>query len=165
MMEIIANQNFTSLQDLVVNAKARAATGLYDGTKETFDYLIACRSFFVPAGAKVIFTRDQGHHSCGWWKNPDYERCFHLSLSFDEGYLSRRAESLAKAFFGDDTRLLWIEPPQTPQGKALEVWHYRLFCDPAWKGILPTGEVYSRRMPKGWMSFSEKHGRRKGSRS
>jgi len=153
--------DYFNLQDLVVNAKARAMTGTFDGTNDTFDYLIACRSFFVPQRAKVIFTRDAGYHSCGWWKNPDYEQCYHLSISFEDGYLARRAEVLAKAFFGDDVRLLWIEPPHTAKGKQLEVWHYRLFCDPAWKGIKPCGEVYSPRMPKGWMSFSEKHGRKK----
>lgn len=151
--------DFLTLREMVTSARARAAIGIYDGTKETFDYLRSCSSFFVPQRARVIFIRDVGHHSSGWWKNPDYERCLHMSISFEDGYLARRAEVLAKAFFGDDVRLLWIEPPQTKTGRQIGVWHYRLFCDPVWKGIKPRGEVYSPLMPKGWMSFSEKHGR------
>jgi hypothetical protein len=58
--------------------------------------------------------------------------------------------------FGDDARLTWIEAPATPEGRALGVWHYRLFCDAGWQPLKPRGEVYTRRMPADWLSFSER---------
>lgn len=39
------------------------------------------------------------------------------------------------------------------------VHHYRLFCDKAWKPILPRGEVYSKDWtPADWKSWSDVHG-------
>lgn len=38
------------------------------------------------------------------------------------------------------------------------VYHYRLFCDEAWKPIMPRGEVYSTQFTeRGWKSFSDLH--------
>lgn len=148
----------SALDQLVVNAKLAAETGAFDGTALTGQYFAMCRHAYAPMDATVIFTRDVGHHSCGWWKNPDYERCYHLSVSFASGFVKRRGGMLAKAFFGHDRKLLWIEPPYSVPGKKAEVWHYRLFCDESWEPIKPTGEVYSRKMGAGWMSFSERHG-------
>lgn len=148
-----------ALEQLVVNARLAAATGIFDGTQMTEPYLLKCRHVYEPMQASVIYTRDEGHHSSGWWKNPDYERCLHLSVAFADGFAKRRGGMLAKAFFGHDSKLLWIEPPYSAQGKKKEVWHYRLFCNESWRPIKPTGEVYSRKMPAGWMSFSERHGK------
>ena len=118
--------------------------------------------------AIIILTRDVGHHDSGWWKNPDYERCWHLSISYREVNDGRlldqdKAESarIARAFFGDDARLLWCEPSYSEDGKRADVWHYRLFCDAGWQPLKPRGEVYSREnTPAGWKSFSELHGYR-----
>lgn len=65
----------------------RAAARLeiaYDGlaTERNRMLLRRCSGFHESSGTKLIFTRDAGMHSSGWWKNPDYERCWHLSLSF-----------------------------------------------------------------------------------
>lgn len=58
--------------------------------------------------------------------------------------------------FGPDKRYLWSEPPYSPQGKAADIWHYRLFCDPAWEPILPRSEVYGRELiEEGWKSWSD----------
>lgn len=66
---------------------------------------------------------------------------------------------LATAFFGADARRCWIEGPYSPEGKYRDVWHYRLFCDPAWQPISPKGEVYTKEQtPADWRSFSEIHG-------
>jgi len=47
-------------------------------------------------------------------------------------------------------------PPYSSGGKANEVWHYRVFTNPAGEPILPRGEVYSREFTeKGWLSFSD----------
>lgn len=127
-------------------------------------YLETCKGFHQPTGTHIMFSRDSGHHSCGWWKNPDYEHCFHLSLSFWdlETMISRgRDPDLTKAwldaFYGDNKRLLWAEPPYSQQGKQCDVWHYRLFVHDDWKtSLLPRGEVYSREFTEaGWKSWSD----------
>jgi len=128
-------------------------------------------------GASLMFSLEHGYHTSGWWKNPDYERCYHLSIAslakiFDSqpsAYHKAQAgnipelttaalEAWARAFFGDKTRLIWIEPPYTGTGKALDTWHYRLFVDENGIPILPQGEVYSRELTEaGWKSWSEVH--------
>src|SRR5574337_499038 len=60
-----------------------AATGTFDGreTSENAAYLAQCRQLHRVTNTLLIFTRDTGHHTSGWFKNPDYERCLHLSTS------------------------------------------------------------------------------------
>lgn len=164
---------YTSIDALVTSAKLQAARGLYDGrvTQRSKNLIAACTHIFHERRrgvcVVVIFTRDIGHHSSGWWKNPDYERCFHLSLSVKTPFTlqplpaeKEAFEELAAAFFGAYTRKCWIEGPYSPEGKASDVWHYRLFCNQSWAPILPRGEVYSREFTEaGWRSFSDIHGR------
>jgi hypothetical protein len=166
----------SALESTVVRLKLAAETGLYDGliaTPTDRAYFHRCRGI-CPVGrladstmAVLIYTRDHGHHSSGWWKNPDYERCRHLSLSFYDIVTGlpripldrKRGGELARMFFGDDTRWVWVEPPYTAEGKLKGVHHYRLFCDVAWQPIKPRGEVYTKDFTeKGWRSFSEIHG-------
>lgn len=138
---------------------------MYNGlaTAQNQSLLDSCKSLHTPTGTLLIFTRDAGMHSGGWWKNPDYERCWHLSLSFYDPITDERGPKDVKltdewldAFYGDDQRYVWAEPPYSPEGKQNGVWHYRVFCDPAWQPILPRGEVYSKQFTeRGWMSFSE----------
>ena len=164
-------RTFISLASLVANARLAAAGWLYDGrcTPETIARLQRCGWFYLdPVGevARLIYTRDVGHHSGGWWKNPDYERCLHLSISFvdrrtgePQDFDTERADKIAAAFWADDRRKAWIEKPYSDEGKSNRVWHYRLFCDPAWSPIQPRGEVYSKDdTPADWRSFSEIHG-------
>lgn len=125
----------------------------------------------VPQGlelrASLIFTRDDGMYDSGWWKNSEYARCEHLSLSFQElngrpiDQQHDRARAWASAFFGENTRKLWIEPPFSEHGKRADVYHYRLFMAPDWRTpILPRAEVYSKQFTLiGWRSWSEVHGR------
>jgi hypothetical protein len=128
--------------------------------------LDACTADHVLSGSRLIFTRDVGNHSSGWLKNPDFERCLHLSLSFhdpDSGAAlprdRRLSEEWCELFFGADKRKLSIEPPATPHGKQADIWHYRLFCDAHWFGIIPRGEVYSTELTEiGWKSWSEIYG-------
>lgn len=157
---------------LVGRARIRAAqAGFYHGRADAHGQAVvdACRHIFAHRDtfAVVIFTRDVWMHNCGWWKNPDYERCEHLSLSFfDRETRSSAPQDHArgrlwcKAFFGDFARLLWVEPPYSPQGKASDVYHYRLFMHDDWRTpLLPRGEVYTREFTEaGWKSFSELHG-------
>lgn len=106
--------------------------------------------------ATVVFTRDIGYHSSGWWKNPDYERCWHLSISFRGGSEKKALEQILDNLFGENKKLIWIEPPYSSDGKKMDVWHYRLFCDVNWQPIKPRGEVYNTDFTeRGWKSFSE----------
>lgn len=142
-------------------AKIRAARWTFDGRNPAG--LDGLRYVHEPTGTVFCYSRDIGHHSSGWWKNPDYERCRHLSLSFVEpGTLVRapRDKQLTSAwvdaFFGDDRTKLWCEPPYSASGKAIEVWHYRLFCAPDWSPWIPRGEVYSKQFTEiGWKSWSD----------
>lgn len=94
----------------------------------------------------------------GWWKNPEYERCYHLSIDYPGGMIFKKTEWLLNALFGSNRKLMWCEPPYSEHGKKLGVYHYRLFCDEEWKPIMPRGEVYSTQFTeRGWKSFSELH--------
>lgn len=150
--------------------KARANAGLWNGRDPT-PYFASCRMscrLTPETYCTVLFTRDVGHHSSGWWKNPDYERCYHLSLSFVAASpligsvptpLPRDAavtREFVGRLFGPHRHLIWCEPPYSEAGKAADVWHYRLFCDPAWEPIHPRGEVYSKEFTEhGWLSYSD----------
>lgn len=163
---------FSSLDALVPFARRRSMRGLSDGrmSGRTWQLIELCTHYYqkhpLAPVANIIFTRDIGHHSSGWWKNPDYERCWHLSLSLSSFLDGERLahdrktfDPIVRAFFGDDARLAWIEGPYSPDGKRADVWHYRVFCDPAWQALLPRGEVYGKEFTEaGWRSFSEIHG-------
>jgi len=162
---------FTDLGPLVQFARLRAKRDAYDGrpTKRNMALMRMCAHLYAinpEVSARMIYTRDVGHHSNGWWKNPDYERCLHLSISFCVNptdaplpFDAKQAQKIAEAFFEGDTRKCWVEPPYSPEGKRNEVYHYRLFCDAGWQPILPRGEVYSRELTEaGWKSFSDIHG-------
>lgn len=148
---------------VVKRMRREANNGVWDGRCQT-SYFGRCRQVVPVLGTMLIYTRDIGHHSSGWWKNPDYERCLHLSMSsFDPETgeaTGKRNEQLTdifiEAFFGGHKRLLWCEPPYSEQGKRRCVWHYRLFCDEGWKPIKPRGEVYGRELTEaGWKSYSD----------
>lgn len=143
----------------------RAARRMYDGreTPANLRHLASCTADHLPTETRVMFTRDVDHHFSGWFKNPDYERCLHLSTSFREratgGKLPQRpaiSRIWANLFFGHHVRLAWIEGAHTPIGKSGDVLHFRVFCDEHWRPIKPRGEVYSSKFTElGWKSFSE----------
>lgn len=147
---------------LLLDLKRKAEAGIYYG-REPGPYFSSCMGLDPRTGTRLIYTRDEGMHSSGWFKNPDYERCYHLSLSYFDPltYEARpKDRKLTRiwlnGFFGQNVNLLWCEPPATNEGVMKDVWHYRLFCNPAWQPIKPRGEVYSREFTeKGWKSFSE----------
>lgn len=135
----------------------------FDGTSRTA-HLIPLMTYRHIPGVTIIFTRDAGHHACGWFRNPDYERCYHLSLSFHglmtnepAPYSHREASKWIRMFFDPTPELVWSEPPYSPDGKRLEVWHHRLFMDHSWRHpVFPRREVYSTEFTElGWKSFSE----------
>lgn len=140
-----------------------ALRGVHDGTPRTADYFSSCIGIHPQSGTKLILTRDAGHHTCGWWKNPDYDRCWHLSLSFfhpEVGIPVSKNKALTKDWldrvFRQNVTKIWCEPPYGEKGKRNDVWHYRLFCDENWTPIIPRKEVYTRTFTEaGWMSYSE----------
>jgi hypothetical protein len=149
---------------------AWAKTWEFNGepNQENHNYITLSRRVHSASGAVVIFTRDTGHHTSGWIKNPDYERCYHLSLSPIQGYITRPDESYGveldqeitfmwcKAFFREHLRLAWSESPKSALGRAHSVWHWRVFANEAWEPIKPHGELYSTELTeKGWKSASE----------
>ena len=149
----------TTDADIFLRIAKVAKSGTFDGSAHT-DYLESCRWFVERYDCIIILTRDVGYHTSGWWKNPDYERCYHLSISFPGGRDIRKLEHILEKFFGNNRRLLWCEPPYSKQGKQVEVYHYRLFCDENWQPIMPRGEVYSKQFTElGWKSYSELHSR------
>lgn len=149
--------------------RRRAKHGLFDGreSQEGWRYMSHCKVHCSVTGAWLIFTRDTGHHTSGWLKNPDYERCWHLSTSplpsplilpgVQRVELDRGVRAAwVKAFFGDDLRYVWSEGPKSPVGKREDVWHWRLFCDEHWVPLLPRKEVYTREFTEeGWRSASQ----------
>lgn len=157
------------LQPFAAEMRRCAKRGVFDGreTPSALAYLHDCRRIHQETQTVLIYTRDTGHHTSGWFKNPDYERCLHLSLSpaprlvivpgLERAELDKEITSLwVRAFFGDHARLAWAESPKTPQGKSRGVWHWRVFCDEHWQSIQPRGEVYSREFTEaGWLSASE----------
>lgn len=176
----------SEVPDSVISTiRRRATVGLFDGqdTIQNRYYITRlCSHFHGLSGTIIIFSRDTGHHSSGWMKNPDYERCLHLSLSFRAPledwaidrlanpqvlarlggifelapFSMKRAQPWVERILSPDHNLAWRESPFTKTGKDLGVTHFRLFCDEAWKPIKPRGEVYSTDFTeKGWRSYSE----------
>ena len=126
---------------------------------------LRCTAYHIPTGNKILLTRDVGHHSAGWWKSPDYERCKHLSVSFvdpESGEPRQQdkaaAWEIAQEVFRDAARLAWVEPPAFPIGKQYDVYHHRVFYadEDFTVPLLPRGEVYTRQFTEeGWLSWSD----------
>lgn len=104
------------------------------------------------AVVRVIFTLDCGMHMGGWWKNSEYDRCWHLSLTMrtassplaiPETPTHAEQDVWVHAFFDPHAAWVWFEPATntTPAGKAPV--HYRLFLNQDLDPILPRGEVYT----------------------
>jgi hypothetical protein len=116
---------------------------------------------------RLLFTKDRMHHSVGWWRNAEYEYCWHLSISaWDKATLtpdkgpSRTSEPedvpdlderyWTWAIFSEDANKVWHEPggtdprlTPTEKMKHRHFVHQRLFLDPeTFEPFVPTGEVY-----------------------
>lgn len=149
--------------------RRRAKHGLFDGKtdRDGMSYMAHCKFDCDATSLRLIFTRDIGHHTSGWLKNPDYERCWHLSTSprpnlvyvpgVERADPDKKTVALwVSAFFGEFVRYCWSESPKTDLGKQRGVWHWRVFCDERWQPILPRKEVYTREFTEaGWRSASQ----------
>ena len=102
----------------------------------------------------IIASHDEGTHVSGWWRNSDYDRCWHLSLCAMDGarYVDlpeadRRAWGFA--VFGKHLRIAWIEPPASKLDihrdapASAYTTHVRVFLDRDGHPIKPEGEVYT----------------------
>ncbi len=159
------------MQAVARELRRRATTWTWRGEMgpDTMRRLTYCHFDHGETRTRVMFTRDAGMHESGWIRNPDYDRCFHLSLSpFPHDVLIGVVPVLdfrpeierlwVEAFYGEDAHLTWREGPKTPEGRGREVAHWRLFADAHWQPILPRGEVYhSLFTPPDWRSWSQVH--------
>lgn len=107
--------------------------------------------------ASVMLTFDRGAHASGWWRNSQYETCWHLSLvgvtrDARRDYAALPREEIAAwalAIFGEDAAKAWNEPPageHDPHRTAESsryTWHTRVFVDQQGRPIVPEGEVYT----------------------
>lgn len=157
------------MAQIAKSLRRRALTGTFDGRPQFGGYIEYCRRICGELQTVVIFTRDTGHHSSGWMKNPEFEQCWHLSLSplassiIVPGGTTQLGEldvetrrRWVRAFYGEHARSTWYESAKSPQGKARNVEHFRLFCDEQWIPRLPRGEVYSTELTAlGWRSASQ----------
>ena len=99
---------------------------------------------------QVIFTRDVGTHTIGFTSNPENERCYNLTFSFQGAdgnplrgtdriqripEMKRIARNLMESFFPEDAPRLLIEPPESEGQKKLQVWGCRLFCNAEWQPL------------------------------
>jgi hypothetical protein len=160
------DQLATHMRAVAADLRLRAARWSFDGRETQANYarLFHSRYDCNLTGARLFFTRDVGHHSSGWLKNPDYERCWHLSISFFDPetgqptrHLDRRLAGLwAQTFFGEHLPKVWVESAKSKQGQAMQVQHWRLFADEHWDPIIPRGEVYSTELTElGWRTSSQ----------
>lgn len=120
---------------------------------------------------RVRCSFDQHYHGSGWFKNSDYEQCLHVSISHvaageteirhippDLGggvVVGAKLETpsdievwaWARAFFGDDARLAWLEPAASVLDpyRMPNIAHARLYYDQAMRPFMPAGEVYTLR--------------------
>lgn len=166
-------QSATGRLDMAADIAAEAGTSDMTllAARARLDYGERCRVYHGPLGMIALLTRDEGHHTSGWWKNPDYERCLHLSLSFldPNSFLPRERDKklsaeMVESVFGATKRLVWTEPPYSEAGKERDVYHYRVFyADKAYTvPLLPRGEVYSKEFTEaGWLSWSDFEAREK----
>lgn len=144
----------------------KADRGWYLGSDETLRRFAA--KVDIPSatnpdelGIRLLFTKDKMHHSVGWWRNAEYEYCWHLSISawdISDGGDSQEPEDVpdeeerywAHAIFPVDFNKLWHEPggtdPRLTPAEKIKHRHFshlRLFLDPeTFEPFVPKGEVY-----------------------
>jgi hypothetical protein len=111
---------------------------------------------------RVLVSFDMGAHASGWWRNAEYDRCWHVSISHPAGVVAgerphhieppsvAETQAWARAAFPVPYRWCWLEPPASPDSYDVQqqrrrpgVAHIRLFLDRRSRAILPRGEVYN----------------------
>jgi hypothetical protein len=117
----------------------------------------------------LLLSRDRMHHSVGWWRNAEYEYCWHLSLSCCTMADFKRVELAGGSLvpvsiempdeekrywshliFGEHVNKAWHEPggtdPRLTREEKLQrryMFHLRVFLNPlTFRPFIPQGEVY-----------------------
>lgn len=137
----------------------------WPGTARTMPRCRAMRQTAAVTDAEMrtnlLLTLDVGYHASGWWRNAEYDTCWHLSLSWPTPGVDDRpsyepmprpeASFWARLFFGDYAKWVWHEPGGVAHDRRAHqealayknIEHLRLFLDRrTLRPILPTGEVY-----------------------
>jgi hypothetical protein len=162
-------------QELVSKMSTKASSGWFDGTAATLAAFAAVKD--LPSRTnpdevwvRLLLSRDRSHHSSGWWRNAEYEYCWHLSVSARDatdvrlaqaglkiseevGYVDLpRTEEMywGRLFFDVHADKVWHEPGGTDPSLTLAgahrnnaIVHLRLFLDPeTFQPFIPNGEVY-----------------------
>jgi len=151
--------------NLAQQSFAQASRGWYLGTQETLA-AFAARHQVVgrttpELAVRLLLTKDKMHHSVGWWRNAEYEYCWHLSISAwdrSHGGCLLEPEDIPPAeerywtfaFFPRTFDKLWHEPGGTDprltpaeRQRHRHFAHLRLFLDPeTFEPFIPSGEVY-----------------------
>lgn len=137
----------------------------YDGDIERNQWIIerCSHAMLIDGRAVVVILSRDNLVKMGFWKNTDFARCLHLSISFrypstgqPAPWCNATAKRIVAAVFGTDARLTWWEPAYTPEGKFCGVQHWRMFYSPGWwMPINPKGEPYTMNVPFGWNEWTE----------
>src|ERR1035437_6850575 len=85
--------------------KNTASLGIWNG-KDNSMYFESCRWLLERYPATIVFTKESGYHSGGWLKNSEYERCWHLSISFRGGSEVKVCRKIIENLFLPFQRLL-----------------------------------------------------------
>jgi len=156
----------TPHEEVAEALRAKARTGWYVGDEPSLARHSTMHDVVAATTPELLvrlrLSRDRMHHSVGWWRNAEYEYCWHLSMSAVDR-LAWAAERMqtetlpreevrhwAALIFGEHVDKLWNEPggtdPRLTAGERRRnapIWHLRLFLDPeTGEPFIPKGEVY-----------------------
>jgi hypothetical protein len=144
---------------LAMRMRRKAEKGWYTGDMRSLQLNSARAVVFAVTepelAVSLSLSRDKMHHSVGWWRNADYEYCWHLSMATkaiveggvpDQGKWSdlpfehfppAEVRYWIHAFFREDVDKLWMEPGGTDPRLTMDerrahatMWHARLFLNP-----------------------------------
>lgn len=139
--------------------RRRAVEDPWDGREVPQAHRITARSVLDPdVGVSLLLTYDRGYHASGWWRNSQYDTCWHASLvcldltgprPVHTDPVDRVVRAWMHALFGEWMRHAWIEPPAAPGDPhrnapaSKYATHVRIFTDRGpLRPITPVGEVY-----------------------
>jgi hypothetical protein len=154
------------MERLVRMLRQRALSGVHYGRVMDLGYLRACTVEHGPTGTRLTYKRDAGHHTCGWLANEQYQRCWHLSVSFWEppamlyavAYDRHLADAWVRAFFGEHCGWLWAERAASMHERWVGVRHWRLFADRDWTPLRLRGEHNRAALTRlGWQTWPALH--------
>lgn len=105
----------------------------------------------------IIASLDTGTHASGWWRNSEYDSCWHMSLcALEPGVRFVDLPDIdlrqwSRAVFGEHVSKSWTEPPASKTDAYRDApasaytTHVRVFLNRQGIPIQPTGEVYDLR--------------------